>query len=301
MKQILVISFFLLLFCISPVHSKVSDNTFEVVLEKQKEKVVHFMRYLEKGSIDSAMMFLQPGYVKLDTKLTADLTAASGDIRKVKDSTHFTVGLRVYNEKYTEYRCLYYSGKNDYFRIDIRLRQDEPSSSIILLKIKGSDELEAGRKSKTKPSTIVPSPPPPPPPASSGSYDNSAIAKEEVTPVVKTQQDSMRKEEVVFSFAENQPEFPGGEEAMKKYLATNIHYPEREREENIGGVVYISFVVGKDGKIRSMEVLKGVKCCPHFGEEAIRVIHSMGAWKPALMNGKPVNCQYNLPVSYKLK
>src|ERR1700756_40997 len=76
----------------------------------------------------------------------------------------------------------------------------------------------------------------------------------------------------VFSFAEQMPEFPGGQEAMMRYLRDNIKYPARCLEANIQGNVYVSFVVNKSGQVQDVRVLKGVKDGSELETEALRVV-----------------------------
>ena len=66
------------------------------------------------------------------------------------------------------------------------------------------------------------------------------------------------------------PSFPGGEGELLKYLASNIKYPPLARENNIQGVVALTFVIGKDGRVRDVKIVKdiGGGC----GKEAIRVV-----------------------------
>src|SRR6185436_20886720 len=62
----------------------------------------------------------------------------------------------------------------------------------------------------------------------------------------------------VFTIVEDMPDFPGGEDAMKKFLAENIKYPDEAVRNNVQGTVYVSFVVQQDGKIVDTKVLRGV-------------------------------------------
>jgi len=102
----------------------------------------------------------------------------------------------------------------------------------------------------------------------------------------------------VFTFVEQMPEFPGGEQALMDYLGKHIKYPPAARETNVEGTVFVSFVVDKNGNIGDIKVLRdiGAGC----GDEAIRVIKSMPPWKPGKQNGNSVNVQYNLPVKFQL-
>lgn len=105
-------------------------------------------------------------------------------------------------------------------------------------------------------------------------------------------------EEEVFVVVEEEPEFPGGMEALYRYLASNIKYPENAKKERIQGKVYVSFVIEKDGSVSNIKVLRdiGGGC----GEEAVRVVKQMPKWKPGRQRGKRVRTQYNLPINFNL-
>ena len=61
----------------------------------------------------------------------------------------------------------------------------------------------------------------------------------------------------------------------------------------------VSFVIDEKGKVRDVEVVKGVH--PSLDNEAIRVIEASPDWKPGLMDGKPVRSQLSLYIEFKLK
>ena len=96
--------------------------------------------------------------------------------------------------------------------------------------------------------------------------------------------------------AEEDPEFPGGIEALYKFLQDNIQYPQLALENGIEGKVYVTFVVEEDGSITNPRLLRdiGGGC----GQEAIRVVKMMPKWTPGKLQGKPVRVQFNLPVSF---
>jgi protein TonB len=120
----------------------------------------------------------------------------------------------------------------------------------------------------------------------------------EITPV-KVEEEEEEEEVEIFTVVENDPEFPGGTEALYKYLATNIKFPQLARDNNISGRVYVTFVVERDGSITGARVLRdiGGGC----GAEAIRVVKAMPKWTPGKQRGKPVRVQYNLPVAFILQ
>ena len=102
----------------------------------------------------------------------------------------------------------------------------------------------------------------------------------------------------VLRISEAKPAFPGGEEAMMKFLNKNIKYPNRAKEDGIQGTVFIRFVVEKDGVVDDVEVAKGVS--PLLDSEAKRVVASMPKWAAGRQKGQPVAVQYTLPVRFEL-
>ena len=103
----------------------------------------------------------------------------------------------------------------------------------------------------------------------------------------------------VYEVVENMPEFPdGGMPGLMKYLSANIRYPEAAHKAGTQGRVTVQFVVGKDGSIGNVGILRGVD--PNLDAEAIRVISGMPKWKPGTQKGEPVNVKYTVPVMFRL-
>lgn len=128
--------------------------------------------------------------------------------------------------------------------------------------------------------------------------DNANKAQEEFHQVV-TEQEEEEEEEEVQLVVEEDPEFPGGLEALAKYLADNIKYPQLAKDNGITGRVYVSFVVEKNGSVGNIKILRdiGGGC----GAEAVRVVKAMPKWKPGKQTGRPVRTQFNLPVNFDLQ
>lgn len=104
---------------------------------------------------------------------------------------------------------------------------------------------------------------------------------------------------VSIAMVEQKPSFPGGEAAMYQWLSSNIQYPAVASEEGIQGRVVVEFVVGKDGSITNVKVLRPRH--PALDKEAVRVIKAMPKWVPGRNNGQPVKVTYTLPVTFKLQ
>ena len=108
------------------------------------------------------------------------------------------------------------------------------------------------------------------------------------------------EEEVIFMVVETMPEFPGGQQALFKYLGETVKYPVIAQENGIQGRVICQFVVNKDGSIVDVVVVRS-SGEPSLDKEAIRVINSMPKWKPGKQRGKPVRVKYTVPVNFRLQ
>ncbi|MDD2314284.1 MAG: TonB family protein [Proteiniphilum sp.] len=140
---------------------------------------------------------------------------------------------------------------------------------------------------------IPPTPPVPPvPPIPANELDKATLAQD--PPPVKKE----GTEEAIFVVVENQPEFPGGQAAMMKFLADSIRYPKIAVENGIQGRVICNFVVMKDGSVSDVQIVRGVD--PVIDAEAVRVLKLMPDWKPGTQHGKAVNVRYTLPVVFSL-
>ncbi len=115
---------------------------------------------------------------------------------------------------------------------------------------------------------------------------------------VDIEEEEEEEEAEVFYVVENMPEFPGGTNEMRKFIATNIIYPEIAKENGITGKVYVQFVVNGKGKIEQVKVVRGVD--PSLDKEAIRVIKSLPTWKPGKQRGKPVKVSFTVPINFQL-
>jgi protein TonB len=100
------------------------------------------------------------------------------------------------------------------------------------------------------------------------------------------------------SVAEIMPEFPGGNEALVRYLQNNMNYPQIELEAGIGGKVFVKFVVNADGSISTAEILKGVNGGEGLSKEALRVVRGMPKWKPGKQGDNFVPVYFNLPIKF---
>ncbi len=160
--------------------------------------------------------------------------------------------------------------------------------------------------------------PPPPPPAAPdvieeiqivdddvetaditiSSEDDQTQAQEVIqAPVEMPEEDP--EENIVFVVAEKMPSFPGGQQALMKYLSENIRYPVIAQENGVQGRVIVQFTVRKDGSIDDVKVVKSAD--PSLDKEAVRLIKSVPAWEPGMQRGKAVHCKFTVPIVFKLQ
>ena len=102
----------------------------------------------------------------------------------------------------------------------------------------------------------------------------------------------------IFIAVEEDPSYNGGYEAMQKYLAENIKYPQIARETGIQGTVYLTFIVERNGSVTDVKILRAVG--GGCDEEAVRVVENMPKWNPGLQRGKPVRVKFTMPIKFSL-
>ncbi|MBR4899115.1 MAG: TonB-dependent receptor [Prevotella sp.] len=117
-----------------------------------------------------------------------------------------------------------------------------------------------------------------------------------------------------------QPTYPGGKEALIKFLSKNIHYPDLAETYDVEGSVKMTFVVGRDGKVKDiaakdckLDRFNTTKFSQEtevkqqqlkkqfsllFAKEGARVIRKMPKWTPGTVDGKPADVKYTLPIRF---
>ena len=106
------------------------------------------------------------------------------------------------------------------------------------------------------------------------------------------------EKEKTFIVVEDMPGFPGGEEALLKFLRENVKYPEQAKSKGIQGRVYVTFIVETDGSLSDIRLIRGVH--KSLNEEALRVVKMMPKWVVGKQRGKKVRVQFNLPIRFAL-
>ncbi len=101
-----------------------------------------------------------------------------------------------------------------------------------------------------------------------------------------------------FLIVEKMPTYPGGMKAFYTLFSKKLRYPSQARRMNVEGRVILSFIIGKDGAISNIKLLRGIGA--GCDEEAIRILKKTAKWNPGKQRGKAVKVQMTIPINFKL-
>ena len=104
--------------------------------------------------------------------------------------------------------------------------------------------------------------------------------------------------EEIFVIVEDAPMPIGGMLSFYKHVNDNIKYPRQAQVLSIQGRVFVQFVVGKDGGLTDVQVIRGIGA--GCDEEAIRVVKLSPKWKAGKQRGRPVRVKMVLPITFKI-
>lgn len=118
-----------------------------------------------------------------------------------------------------------------------------------------------------------------------------------VDPYARTKQAMVEVYE--FDFVDEQPQFPGGEHGLINFINDTREYPYHAYQHKITGRVLCSFIVGVDGKVSNVRVIKGASD-ESLNREAMRVISEMPRWKAGKVGKNAVPVRVVLPIAFRL-
>lgn len=98
---------------------------------------------------------------------------------------------------------------------------------------------------------------------------------------------------------DEEPQFPGGQQALLMAIAERTNYPQEAKSQNIQGRVTVRFIVNAEGKVLNPSIEQGVH--PLLDAEAIKVVSALPDFKPGLKDGKPVATYYLIPITFTLR
>lgn len=94
------------------------------------------------------------------------------------------------------------------------------------------------------------------------------------------------------------PEFPGGDLELRNFISNTVKYPELAKEYGIQGIVYVSFVVDTNGKVKNIEITKSV--AKILDDEAIRIINLLPDWNPGVQDDEKVKVSFTVPINFQI-
>ena len=87
----------------------------------------------------------------------------------------------------------------------------------------------------------------------------------------------------IFTLVEKMPEYAGGKEAVEKFIAEHLSYPNDVKTLKDDRTVYVSVVVEKDGSLSNIKISQGLTKA--LDDEAMRVVGLMPNWIPGSHHG----------------
>ncbi|MEI6122314.1 MAG: TonB family protein [Bacteroidota bacterium] len=106
-------------------------------------------------------------------------------------------------------------------------------------------------------------------------------------------------DDAIYTYVQEMPSFPGGDEAFNVFLRKNIRYPQLARQSKIQGIVYVYFIVEKDGSLSNIKIVQGIGA--GCDDEALRVMHLMPKWKAGKKQGREIRIQMLKPINFVLQ
>jgi len=111
--------------------------------------------------------------------------------------------------------------------------------------------------------------------------------------------DSIKRGNQIYTKADINPSFPGGDNGLQRYIRENLQYPTRDREDNTQGKAFVRFVVEKDGSISNVKALSAPSAT--IAMEAERLVKNMPKWTPGVVFTRVARVQFTIAVPFTLQ
>ena len=82
------------------------------------------------------------------------------------------------------------------------------------------------------------------------------------------------------------------------WLTKNIKYPDTAKQAKQQGTVNVTFIVNADGTVSDIKVKEAKNT--DFEQEVLKVVRTMGKWKPGIQNNKPCKSLLEIPIVFSL-
>jgi len=134
-----------------------------------------------------------------------------------------------------------------------------------------------------------------------GEIENGNVT--EITTELPEDDPFMPPEPDPYIVVQEMPEFPGGQEALLRFISENVRYPVDALENNVEGKIIIRFVVAPTGAVEEARVISSKGTAPDLSileNEALRVVNQLPYWRPGKQDGIPVHVYYTVPVTFSI-
>lgn len=116
--------------------------------------------------------------------------------------------------------------------------------------------------------------------------------------IAQVQNSPVAEDTTVYTIVDITPKFPEGSDAMYKFIYSKFNY-EKLAEIDVQGMIYIEFVVEKDGNLTDIKITRSLDSS--CDKEAIRILRLMPKWEPGKLRNKNVRTKIKIPITIKLE
>lgn len=110
---------------------------------------------------------------------------------------------------------------------------------------------------------------------------------------VSVQSQKADEETVIFEVVEQEPKYPGGMDALHRYISDKV----AEVGQSLGkGKVIVGFTVSATGKVKDVHVRQSD--LSSLNDAAIRIVSGMPDWNPGMQRNRPVDVKFFVPVRF---
>ena len=95
---------------------------------------------------------------------------------------------------------------------------------------------------------------------------------------------------------EKSARFPGGQDALLKFLKNNLVWPKNELDLGEKKIVVVKFLINPDGSAANIKITQPGGT--DFDKEVMRVLKLMPKWEPQISNGVPVTVSVTQPITF---
>ena len=129
--------------------------------------------------------------------------------------------------------------------------------------------------------------------------EKGQVASNRNTPPTVTNQKVEKMEVQDNNVVDVPASFPGGDAALRAFVAKNTVYPDIALEQGLQGTVTLRFKVDVDGSVSAVTVRKSLS--RECDKAAMDVVKKLPRFTPAKTNGHPVPVWFTLPVQFKIQ